>query len=342
MKRFSSLTIGIFIGISASCVMIYLDQRPIAFGEEGVSTWENFQAWNEENLSWRSVFSSLATPGKDLYKFVGSNLVVKPKKEATKVIAQKYHLTEQEADKAINGSITVLFNNTATPEKMTTEQAYKMQKDIMNDYDSFSELFDIQQEIDTAVSPTEMFSNGDLQDSGFDLIYDLDVIERILFTDVTEVTLGRPLTEDEGNLKSFMDALPVSPNVKAVPSPSGSSRVTITDTAAEIQIGDQSLALDISPQDICPTDNVLDNTLNTFDEQNPPDPDGGGPGHSGGGGAGSRASAGSESDTSDEEVPPLAPAESGDWRSKFCGEFSGSPTAPELVSLGGEMGPAEW
>lgn len=338
----------------SSGALIYFDENPVAFGEDAVSGWENYQAWTQENLSWKNIFSNVSTPGKDLYKFVGTNLLKKPDKEAVKVIASIYHLTEQEADKAIKGSIAVLLNNTATPKRMTTEQAYKMQKDIKDDYESFKELFDIKQEIDTAVTPTEMFSNGDLQDSGFDLIYDLNVIEKIMFNDVTEVTSGKPLTEDEGNVKSFIDAMPITPKPKKEPAYS-SKTVAITSTvdangnvqqAAEIKIGDEVIDAEIG-EDVCPANNPLADALDQFNDKNPPgsehNPNGaaGGPAGPGGPGAGNQPGGNNQPGQNPAGAGAgVTPAQSDEWGSGFCGAEPDNPEAPAFISLSGEQGGA--
>ncbi|MFA7685530.1 MAG: hypothetical protein WCX95_01880 [Candidatus Gracilibacteria bacterium] len=352
MKKFLPIIIGFFAGMVSSGMMIYLDKNPVAFGEDPVSGWEDYQAWNGENLSWKSIFSNNATPGKDLYEFVGSNLILKPDIEAVKVIANIYHLTEQEADAAVKGSITVLFNNTATPKHMTTEQAYKMQRDIKDDYESYKELFDIQQEIDTSVAPTEMFANGDLQDSGFDLIYDLNVMEKILFNNVTEVTIGKPLTEDEGNIKSFLDAMPPTPkdNQKSTIPESGTNVVTVKDTLdaggnpakkAEIKIADKVLEADVV-EDVCPSNNTLADSLGKFDEQNPPgsknNPAGGannGNGDPNGNAAGANGGNNNQNGQNPNgEGQGVKAATPSDFGGGFCGEAPDNPDAPAFMSLG--------
>jgi len=268
-------------------------------------------------------------------------------------VASIYGLTPQETSAAVKGSITVLFNNTATPKHMTTEQAYKMQTDIIEDYESYKELFDIQQEIDTAVVPTEMFANGDLLDSGFDLIYDLDVMEKILFNSVTNVTSGKPLPDSESNLKSFMDAAPpvlkVEPKEK--PTSTGNKNITIKDNPSsspdqpskqvEIQIGDKVIEADIV-DDICPENNALADSLDNFDEQNPPgsknNPDTGSKDTPN---AGNNSPSGDQSPSSENKSPDaynpgskLTPAPKSEPSGGFCGETAENPDAPAFASLG--------
>lgn len=348
MKKFLPIIIGLIAGVITSGIMIYADSRPVAFGEDGTNGWEDYQAWNEENLSWKNIFSKTSTPGKDLYKFVGWNLIKSPEDEAIKVVASIYGLTPQEASQAVKGSITVLFNNTSTPKHMSTEDAYKMQADIIADYESYKELFDIQQEIDTSVTPTEMFANGDLLDSGFDLIYDLDVMEKILFDGVTNVTSGKPLPDSGSNLKSFLDAA-------EQPTSTGNKKVTIKDKAVdpadvssepskqiEIKIGDQVLEADIV-EDVCPDNNTLADSLGKFDKENPPgsknNPDTGSKDKPASG-----ANNSPESDNPSDKPTPvenynpeskLTPAPEAKPSGGFCGETTVAPGAPEFSSLGG-------
>ncbi|MDD3862177.1 MAG: hypothetical protein PHP74_04820 [Candidatus Gracilibacteria bacterium] len=331
MKRFFPIIIGILAGTLSSGMIIYLNNNPVAFGEDNVSGWENYQAWTEENLSWKTIFSNISTPGKNLYKFVGANLIVKPESEAIKAVASIYNLTPQETEAAVNGSIAVLFNNTSTPDNLSLEQAYKMQSDIMADYQSLKELFDIQQEIDTSVLPTEMFANGDLQDSGFDLIYDLNVMEKILFDSVTDVTSGKPLSSSQGALKSFMDAVPVA----KAPSPVIENKITIENKKAEIKVGDGVVEAPVLDEDVCPEDSVLDDSLDKFDKQNPP---------------GSKnnpsppASTGGTSDLSPlndnkDSTSKVVPAKKAPTGGGFCGEIPDDPASPEFATLGGSEGP---
>jgi len=355
MKKFLPIIIGIFVGVATSGVMIYLDKNPVAFGEESVSGWENYQAWTGENLSWKTIFSNTSTPGKNLYMFVESNLVVKPEKEAIRTVAGIYHLTEQETDAAIKGSITVLFNNTASPKHMTTEQAYKMQRELKADYESFKELFDIQQEIDTAVAPTEMFANGDLQDSGFDLIYDLNVMEKILFNDVTDVTSGKPLTEAEGNMKSFLDAMPISPPSAQPTTNNDKNAVKVKETVgadgkpavkAEIKIADKVIEADVV-EDVCPVNNTLADSLGKFNDQNPPgsknNPSGNGANNGNGPNAGNGQQGAGDNNLGqnpDSAGKAVVAAPSSDWGGGFCGEAPDNPDAPAFVSLGDGGGAA--
>lgn len=351
MKRFFPIIIGILAGTLASGTMIYLDNSPVAFGEDNVSGWENYQAWTEENLSWKTIFSNKATPGKNLYKFVGSNLIVKPESEAIKTIASIYNLTPQEAEAAVNGSIAVLFNNTATPDNLSTEQAYKMQSDIMADYQSLKELFDIQQEIDTSVLPTEMFANGDLQDSGFDLIYDLNVMEKILFDSVTDVTSGRPLPSSQGALKSFIDAAPPVKIEPKAPASDG-NKVAIKSSGppgsaaqkAEIQVGDDIIEAPVLDEDVCPEDNAFADSLDKFDKENPPgsehNPSGKSGGDAGKPSQGDGSSADSSSDKDKDSASKVAPAPKANYGGGFCGEIPDDPSSPEFATLGGADNPA--
>ena len=41
------------------------------------------------------------------------------------------------------------------------------------------------------MKPSEIFSNGSLEDSGFDLVRDLEMMEAILFVETQPVTVGK-------------------------------------------------------------------------------------------------------------------------------------------------------
>jgi len=62
------------------------------------------------------------------------------------------------------------------------------QEDLINKMTEMRQKVDEQQQIlafkadiEQATTPSEIFANGDVKDSGFDLINDLEIIEKLLF-----------------------------------------------------------------------------------------------------------------------------------------------------------------
>jgi hypothetical protein len=337
--------------------MIYIDRSPTAYGETASEGWDSYRAWSEENSSWKSIFSNTSTPGKNLYKFMGKKLVVSPGNKAISVIASNYHLTDNEALSAVKGDISVLFNNSPNMRRLTTADAAKMQKQIQDDYTSYKELFDIQEEVDTSISPTEMFSNGDLEDSGFDLIYDLGVMEKILFGSPSVGASGQPLSEAEGNIASFLDTIPaVDPATIPTVANANPGPVSITETTgtdangkpkkqAEIKVGDKVLPTEIADADVCPTDNKLADASKNFDKNNPTKPNGGKPAGNGNdpsNGDGNAGDAGNQDNGAQTFTPenPIPPAKSDAKKIGFCGDVPANDASPAFASMDSEGGPA--
>lgn len=182
MRKFLPIIIGVLIGSALSMSFIINEKDYSADAKSALEAWD----LNE----WNNVFG-LASKGQEVYQLVYNKLIRFPEEDALKDVAQKYGLTIDEAQAVVNGSIAPIFNN---PDRrsttLTQEQAFQLMENLQNDYDLLEELYDLQQELDVAINPSEIFSNGDLSDSGFDLVYDLTFIEELLFMAESPVNLG--------------------------------------------------------------------------------------------------------------------------------------------------------
>lgn len=217
MKKFREIKIGLLIGMILSCVLIVWDQTKLVFGadeeESDVSVWNQIVA-HGDFFDWNDVFGPSKT-GQDLYLLVYEKIVNEPEQRALENIASDFGLTTEEAKAAMNGSVAVIYNNpdrfvggskTAGAENTllrdrldtsagnyvtnTQENAYKILDDFRTEFEDIKELYQLESEIDVLVQPGEIFSNGDLSDSGFDLVHDLSLIEEILFGKKSEMTIG--------------------------------------------------------------------------------------------------------------------------------------------------------
>ncbi|MFH1284823.1 MAG: hypothetical protein ABIH78_04550 [Candidatus Peregrinibacteria bacterium] len=211
MKKILPVIIGFLTGIITSACMIFSGVPHVAHGEENV--WDSIVAYGDF-FDWNDIFTP-SGHGLDMYYLVLDKLLVAPGKDALKEVAQKYGLTKDEAQRVVNGSITPLFNITdRRSAKLTQEDAYILAQNLQNDYNDIKELFDLEQRVDVEIAPSEIFANGDLYDSGFDLIHDLSVLEEVLFVDITENVVGLPFsnqldspylpTENEQTLENYV------------------------------------------------------------------------------------------------------------------------------------------
>lgn len=183
MKKSISLIIGVIIGITLIIVQNYQSSEAIYSN--------NFEdELMLRDLRWSDIFGP-RKDAMDLYKLVYSNLSINPEVNALKDSAQKFGLTVSEAEKIVNGSVSGLIHN---PSKEYNDISYQTLYDeysAINEYfNETIELYTLREEMSAISLPNEIFSNGDLRDSGFDLIDDYRQMQKILFGSESEISTG--------------------------------------------------------------------------------------------------------------------------------------------------------
>ncbi|MFA5820926.1 MAG: hypothetical protein WC873_02385 [Candidatus Gracilibacteria bacterium] len=325
------ITIGILAGTVMGLTMV-------SHAEENTVTniWDDIVSYG--NLfEWQDVFGAVGLSedkqGKDLYKLIYNKLLVRPDDDSFKAVAQNYGLTKQEAEDVANGSISTIYHSShmkgssLKAGKMTQAEAIALSDQLINDLNDYRELFTLQQEVDAATAQSELFSNGDVADSGFDLVYDLSVIEQVLFLSNTEISVGATF---ENQLDS---PVPKNSNPPQYESPDGAGTpdgVTFSEeggeTTAKISLGgDKSLTAPVLDGDVCTSEDNLLEALGEYESTLPPTPP-----------AGDDDDEGEATDTqlSQSDVP-AATADS--WGSVFCPEFNDPKERdanPPVESLG--------
>lgn len=355
MKKFFPVIIGLFIGISLSFIMINFGKEEVAYSS---INWKDEAVAAIDTFSWKEVFGN--NKGKDLYMLMYRKLLDAPESDALKDTAQKYGLTKDEAQRVIDGSITPIFNNPKrNSANLSQEDALKMASKLQEDFALLLEMYSLQQEIDTSIAPSEIFANGELLDSGFDLIYDLTIIEEILFLEKTENSVGDPFGDqldspylptqldqtledyvpDEGPIAwtSNESALTIEPPKEGEETPTGS-----------LAIGDEKVDVAVLKEDVCPTDNPLADALGAYEEEKGQDGgdgsgDGGGDGGGGddggdgggGGGGGDGEEEGGDENAAEKELKP-APAD--EWRKAWCPNMGAPQTGAGAGNTFGDAG----
>lgn len=125
--------------------------------------------------------------GKDLYITIYSKTENQPQKQAYKNTAANYGMPESNMVRILYGDYGPLIEKKPT---MTQEEAQKKIAEIQQKFKEEKELLSLKANIKAAVEPNEIFANGDLDDSGFDLINDLRIIEQILFLKSQPTDIG--------------------------------------------------------------------------------------------------------------------------------------------------------
>lgn len=324
MRKILPIIVGLVVGIASGAMMISADRENTAYGIGDTWSTYNFFEWNE-------IFTP-SSQGQNLYNLVYNKRLVVPENEAIKEIAKQYGLTQEEARQAVDGSISIVLRGPgARSSSMSQEDAFNLIVEMQEDYEFLSTVFELEQEVDLSIAPSELFSNGDVFDSGFDLVHDLKIIEEILFVQTTENTVGQPFdglptspylpTGAENDIPFIADENPAA--VVAFPGAQGPGSVSgglVSSSSSEdsgegssagvseqepsfvVSIGDSNVPVNILDEDICdPTHEDYADLLATFEAEKNSDNGAGqagnGSGGANGGNGGSNSGAGGNTDS---------------------------------------------
>ena len=319
--------------------------------------WTSCLHLNIPDADWSATFGKTDPKdvGQDLYENVLNMTKVSPDQKAFKNTAGAFGTTESNMVRIMNNDLGPILDKNPY---LTQDQAAKKMITIQQKYQEEKEIFAFKADIEAAVTPNEMFANGDTSDSGFDLINDLDNIQKILFNKSDKIDVGGAFNESSsgGVGTSGGPGTPGSKTPAKSPSPSegtGSTSSALTDDGTPPSdessasagasktsgLGEKPSAAD-NPN-ICFADDTLDKALKDFDSKKSTDsnyketpttstPKSGTGGSGTGSGSDSGENTGSTSDalTSPTEfdyqppaVPPAAPAPAGSWLDDLpCGE----------------------
>ncbi|MEK7547667.1 MAG: hypothetical protein AAB540_02125 [Patescibacteria group bacterium] len=354
MKKFLPIIIGVFVGIAVSAAMMLFKENFTVYGEENSAGWWNeFIAGADQDwFDWEDVFNPLGASerGKDIYNLVYKKQTREANNDALNAIANNFGLTVEEAQAVIGGSVTPLFNNPKfSGTNLSLEEAYAMMADFQSDFETLQEVFQIQQEIDLAVKPSEIFSNDDISDSGFDLVHDLSVIEDILFLEGTPITVGGVYEEgldspyNPAELEQLTDSYPEN-----------ETDVATFGLGAEV-ISGEAVPGEIMEEDLCSEHDSLGRALKDLKKEEDAkaaeekgkkeggDEDGSESG--GGGDSGEGKSKEEDKETEKSKASSVSAAPKDEWRKEWCPGFgTGAPGSAEAApssfgSLGGESNP---
>ncbi len=294
MKKFLPIIIGIFVGFAASGAMIVNEIDLVAFGANGDtetperpvdSNEDVFDLTNEQGnfFEWSDVFSG-SDEASDLYSLVYGKLEEMPEQEALTQVASKYGLTVEEANAVVGGSIQPLFNSeyaTSRTPLITQEDAYTLLNNAQEDFEDFYEVYELKNEIDAAIAPSTLFSDGDIYNSGFDLIHDLTIMEEILFINSAELSVGgmadntldEPFvpTEDEVEESDFIQNQADVATITAVnelrEDAEDGDLITDEEGNSGILIGDEIVETEVLVGDVCTIDSPYGDLFEDFDDR---------------------------------------------------------------------------
>jgi len=120
----------------------------------------------------------------ELYKEIND----KPQEKAAKSTSKKYGITEENINKIMkDGDLSPITKN---QKDITVDQLLLQYKKMSNDYQSTLETENLRSELEMETKPSEIFMDGDTSNSEFDVLYDLTVIEVILFNESSTSQFG--------------------------------------------------------------------------------------------------------------------------------------------------------
>lgn len=215
MRKNYDIILGVLIGILAFAGLVV--SQSVSIAEEADDDFTAAGSFSQilsgigvddphYRLGYEDVFGSATY--ENIYLMIYQFLLVNTEDDALKDVAQKYGLTVSEAAAVKNGSIQPLLKAGKFKQNMTQEDLLKMAEKLQKDFAETYELFSLEQEMTLSSGSSEVFANGDVLDSGFDLVNDLTVIENLLFAETTAPTVGGPLNMDFGQKKESEDTVP--------------------------------------------------------------------------------------------------------------------------------------
>lgn len=228
-------------------------------------------ATGKEDLKWGDVFNE--NPGQNMYFMIHKQLIQDPDKKIYQESAKKLGINETDLRSMMNGDISpILKKNPNLP----LEKAFEELEKIRKSHNEKLIIGKLKADLESEVQPSEMFSNGDTSDSGFDLLNDLYRMEKILFDTSKPVDVGgNQLANDTGvagrapAASAGNDGNSGANSVAASVIPGGSSSGNANSSGAGASSGNSKTAVD---PNVCLVDEDLEKALDTLNAESQTDP----------------------------------------------------------------------
>lgn len=155
------------------------------------------QGKSSAGLDWGHSFGATdpAKVGQDLYLIVYKSTQTDTLDAAIKATAAQYGLPPERMSLILGGDITPILERSPL---MRIDDAVNIYNQMVATYNDKKDSLEVEATLKAKVEPNEMFADGDLSNSGFDLINDLDNIEIILFQKNDLVTFGGTYSGSSG------------------------------------------------------------------------------------------------------------------------------------------------
>jgi len=143
--------------------------------KQGLDWGESFGVTKEEDV------------GQNLYAIIYKKTVIQPRRDAINATAKAYGVQPERMALMLNGNIVPVIEEKPG---LTQEQAQVIVAEMQENFQARLDTTSLAADVRAQVEPNEMFANGDVSDSGFDLIHDLNLIDKILFEKIQLIDVG--------------------------------------------------------------------------------------------------------------------------------------------------------
>lgn len=146
-----------------------------------------------KGLDWGDSFGATDPKdvGQNLYLMIYEKTQAVTMGDAIQATADQYGMPAPRMLLILGGDITPILERNPM---MRVEEAIAIYNEIRETYEEKKDSLDLEATISTKIEPSEMFADGDVDNSGFDLINDLNNIEIILFQKNEDTTIGGALS----------------------------------------------------------------------------------------------------------------------------------------------------
>jgi len=141
-----------------------------------------------ENLIEEAKKAKREAVAQDMYLDVYQKLTLEPAKKAAKEAGKKLKMSGDDVNKVISeGNLGPILSK---KEDETIAQLTTKYQKMYTEFYSTLETENLRSDLENKINPTEVFKDGDTSNSDFDILYDLTVIEVILFNESSISSYG--------------------------------------------------------------------------------------------------------------------------------------------------------
>jgi hypothetical protein len=304
MKHKKDIILGVLVGVAAFVAMTvivpYVEASELrAMADDVDDPITNTGLWSQmmksdfaksipltgkidpnSKLEWSDIMDGITY--RNIYLMMLKLDAVDPEESSLAEVGMSYGLTPQEAQDIIGGSLDPIWNIIpGSARDVTHSEILYTASQFKRDFEEILEIAQLKAELGTSAYLSEIFSDGDVMNSGFDLVYDLNEIENLLFDTRTPIQ-GIDFGDDDD---SGSDKTPYQPSEANEP---GISSIYQALEVVEDEVVDEDEPLEdfnpeelitYSDEDVCPEEeDPIENAVVDYDEvveeyfeENPPE-----------------------------------------------------------------------